>query len=132
MPDIASACFTIFIACWGGDEEKAQDFLQDLFLKIVEKPARFKRGHAFASWLYTVAHNMCKNEYRKQSVRKIVVNDPDIDLHCGWFDGDHDIEKACDERAFLQALMDELDQLSVDQRTTFFTAASGVSQYSRD
>ena len=103
----------------GRDEEKAQDFLQDLFFKIVEDPTRFKRGHAFASWLYTVAHNMCKNEYRKLSVRQIVVNDPDIDLHCGWFDGAYAIEKACDERAFMRALMDELDQLSVDQRTTF-------------
>ena len=103
----------------GGDEEKAQDFLQDLFLKIVEKPARFKRGHAFVSWLYTVAHNMCKNEYRKQSVRQVVYNDPDIDMHCARFDGVHPIEKACDERAFLHALMDELDELSADQRTTF-------------
>ena len=31
----------------GRDEEKAQDFLQDLFLKIVEDPARFKRGSCF-------------------------------------------------------------------------------------
>ncbi len=108
-----------FFRMLGGDEEKAQDFLQDLFLKIVEKPTRFKRGNAFASWLYTVAHNMCKNEYRKQSVRKVVVNDPDIDMHCGWVDGAYAIEKACDERAFLSALMDELDKLSVDHRTTF-------------
>ena len=50
----------------------------------------------------------------------------------GWVDGAYAIEKACDERAFLRALMDELDKLSVDQRTTFFIAASRESQYSRD
>jgi len=103
----------------GGNEEKAQDFLQDLFLKIVEKPAYFKGGNRFVSWLYTVAHNMCKNEYRKQSVRSIVINDPDIDMHCTWTPDDHPIEKRVDERDFQKALMDELDKLNANQRTTF-------------
>ena len=43
------------------DEPKAQDFLQDLFLKIIEKPQLFDRDKKFKTWLYTVATNMCKN-----------------------------------------------------------------------
>ena len=103
----------------GGDGEKAQDFLQDLFLKIIEKPARFKGGNRFVNWLYTIAHNMCKNEYRKQSVRRIVVNDPDIDMHCTYIGDDHPIEIQLDEQDFQQAVTDELDKLNVNQRTTF-------------
>ena len=108
-----------FFRMLGGNEEKAQDFLQDLFLKIVEKPERFKGGNRFVSWLYTVAHNMCKNEYRKQNVRNIIINDPDIDTHCTWTPEDHPIEKQVDEQDFQEAVMAELETFNVNQRTTF-------------
>jgi RNA polymerase sigma-70 factor (ECF subfamily) len=52
------------------DEEKAQDFMQDLFTKIVEKPKSFDIKRNFKTWMFSVANNMCKNEYRKQAVRK--------------------------------------------------------------
>jgi RNA polymerase sigma-70 factor (ECF subfamily) len=51
------------------DAQKAQDFLQDLFLKIAEKPGYFDISKSFVVWIYTVAYNMCKNEYRKMAVR---------------------------------------------------------------
>ena len=40
-----------FYRMFGGDEEKAQDFLQDLFLKIIEKPEQFISKHKFISWI---------------------------------------------------------------------------------
>jgi len=52
------------------DRNKAQDFLHDLFVKILEKPERFDSSKRFSTWIYSVAHNMCKNEYRKQSFRQ--------------------------------------------------------------
>jgi RNA polymerase sigma-70 factor (ECF subfamily) len=61
-----------FYRMLGGDSEKAQDFLQDLFLKIFEKNNLFRNEARFSSWIFTVAHNMCKNEYRWLSVRKII------------------------------------------------------------
>ncbi len=54
------------------DEAKAQDFLQDLFLKVIELPNRFDANYKFSTWLYSVANNMCKNEYRKQKLRPSV------------------------------------------------------------
>jgi RNA polymerase sigma-70 factor (ECF subfamily) len=50
-------------------EAVAQDFLHDLFLKLIERGDQFKSGSRFSTWLYSIAHNMCKNEYRKQSLR---------------------------------------------------------------
>jgi RNA polymerase sigma-70 factor (ECF subfamily) len=47
------------------DNERAQDFLQDLFLKIIEKPESFDAKRKFSVWIYVVASNMCKNEYRR-------------------------------------------------------------------
>ena len=53
----------------GNDAEKADDFVQDLFLKLIEKPHLFQEEKKFSTWLYAVAGNMCKNEYRKTAVR---------------------------------------------------------------
>ena len=52
------------------EEEKAQDFLHDLFLRIIERPAMFDVDRRFSTWIYSVAFNMCKNEYRKQAIAK--------------------------------------------------------------
>ncbi len=62
---------------------------------------------------------MCKNEYRRQSVRKAVVNEPDIDTLPQPVDAYHPIEKRLDGRMFQQALLNELAQLNAPQRTTF-------------
>ena len=51
------------------DNDKAQDLLQDLFLKIIEKAETFNHSKNFAVWTYSIAYNMCKNEYRNNSVK---------------------------------------------------------------
>lgn len=51
-------------------EEKAQDFTQELFYKILEKPYLFDSKRNFSTWIFSIAHNMCKNEYRRLEVRK--------------------------------------------------------------
>lgn len=108
-----------FYRMLGGNGEKAQDFLQDLFLKIVENPDRFCAEHRFSSWIFTVAHNMCKNEYRRQEVRQIIINTPDIDLLSTCNDDDHPIETALDHQAFQEAVFNELATLDPCHRTTF-------------
>jgi RNA polymerase sigma-70 factor (ECF subfamily) len=52
------------------DRIKAEDFAHDLFTKIVDKPESFDLNRNFKTWLFSVANNMCKNEYKKQEVRK--------------------------------------------------------------
>lgn len=52
------------------DFEKSEDFVHDLFAKIIRKPELFDPSRKFKTWLYSVANNMCKNEYKKQEVRK--------------------------------------------------------------
>lgn len=47
------------------DHQKAQDFLHDLFVKIIDHPQRFDGTRKFSTWIFSVAHNMCKNEYRR-------------------------------------------------------------------
>jgi RNA polymerase sigma factor (sigma-70 family) len=52
------------------DREKAEDFTHDLFTRIIKKPTHYDPSRPFKIWLFSVANNMCKNEYKKQEVRK--------------------------------------------------------------
>lgn len=98
------------------DREKAKDFMQDLFTKIVTKPESFNPERSFKTWLYSVAHNMCKNEYRKQEVRS--------NTHLGINEGisrdpHSERDEKHDKEIFSVALYKELDELDEAQRSTF-------------
>jgi RNA polymerase sigma-70 factor, ECF subfamily len=58
-----------YYSLWN-DNEKAQDFLHDLFLKIIENKDKFDKNQSFQSWIYRVASNMCKNEFRSNEIAK--------------------------------------------------------------
>ena len=60
------------------DNEKAADFMQDLFMKIIEKHHYFDTSRRFSTWIYTVAGNMVKNEYRKNGRATFTNKIPDI------------------------------------------------------
>lgn len=98
------------------DKEKARDFMQDLFTKIVTKPELFNPQRTFKTWVYSVANNMCKNEYRKQEVRSNthlgVREEFAKDPHAAR-DDHHD------KQLFTAALYKELDELDEAQRSTF-------------
>jgi RNA polymerase sigma-70 factor, ECF subfamily len=54
-----------------GNRAMAEDFLHDLFLKIIHNPQQFDVNRKFSTWAYSVAHNMCKNEYRKKQNQRL-------------------------------------------------------------
>jgi RNA polymerase sigma-70 factor, ECF subfamily len=70
-----------FYRMLSNDKSLAQDFLQELFFKIVDKPYLFDTTRKFSTWVYSVAHNMCKNEYRGQAVRKILIKGQNTDCY---------------------------------------------------
>ncbi|MBP8823338.1 MAG: RNA polymerase sigma factor [Flavobacteriales bacterium] len=98
------------------DHERAQDFLQDLFTKLAQQPARYDPKRPFSTWLYSVANNMCKNEYRRQAVRTAA--QPHLKAS-----NNHTTEaiggNALDHRQFNSRLEEELDKLDPDQKATF-------------
>ena len=59
-------------------KEKAQDFMQELFLKIIENPLSFNPEYSFPHWVYTVASNMCKNEFRRISTHKVLLRTQEL------------------------------------------------------
>lgn len=62
------------------DKEIAKDFTQEIFIKIINKPHFYNPKMKFSTWIFSVANNMCKNEYRRLEVRKntILCDNPDL------------------------------------------------------
>jgi RNA polymerase sigma-70 factor (ECF subfamily) len=96
------------------DKNKSEDFLHDLFIKLLEKSGQFDSHKKFSTWLYAIAHNMCKNEYRKQAFRTSVQN---------HFNGHHRIEESItiklDKDSFQKALDEVLKEEDEENRTIF-------------
>ncbi len=97
------------------DNDLADDFTQDLFVKVIEKADSFNVQRKFSTWLYTIASNMCKNEYRRQS-RNIIQQglDNDIDIPYPNFIPEH-IDKAL----FNEHLQTALNDLDISQKECF-------------
>jgi len=103
-----------FYRMLGNDEEMAQDFLHDIFMKLVERPQLFASGRRFSTWIFSVAHNMCKNEYRSRQVRQMVPAELD-ELPTAF---ECELEKI-DRREFRAMLDLEIDALDEEHRTAF-------------
>jgi len=102
-----------FFRMLGNDKEVANDFLQDIFLKIINKPELFKPGYKFTSWIFTVAHNMCKNEYRHREVRKIISNDENPDQ---FLTDENSYEETLKKEQLITQLFTEIEYMEEDQR----------------
>ncbi|WP_321343736.1 RNA polymerase sigma factor [uncultured Draconibacterium sp.] len=102
-----------FYRMLGNDKELSNDFLQDIFLKIINKPELFKPGYKFTSWIFTVAHNMCKNEYRNREVRKIVSKDENPDQ---FLSNENSYEETMSKEKLITQLFVEIENLEEDQK----------------
>ncbi len=102
-----------FFRMLGNDKEVANDFLQDIFLKIINKPELFKPGYKFTSWIFTVAHNMCKNEYRHREVRKIISNDENPDQ---FVTDENSYEETLKKEQLITQLFTEIEYMEEDQK----------------
>ncbi|MCZ2443529.1 MAG: RNA polymerase sigma factor [Flavobacteriales bacterium] len=97
---------------------KAEDFTQDIFTKLIEKPELFDSGKKFSTWLYAIALNMCKNEYRRLEVRRNTVNEEPHPNKTRDMDSENFIDKL-DKKTFLKMLEVELSLLDEKHRSTF-------------
>jgi RNA polymerase sigma-70 factor (ECF subfamily) len=52
------------------DEERVQDLTQDTFLRVHRARERYDSTRKFSTWIYTIASNLLKNEYRNRSRRR--------------------------------------------------------------
>lgn len=95
------------------DEGKAQDFTQDVFLKVVEYSDKFDTNKSFKTWIFTIAANHCKNHFR--SNKQMVEMNSSVSSHL--FQDTKEDEY--DKNEFRKRLNTEVDKLSYTYKETF-------------
>ena len=58
-----------------GDRERAEDLVQEAFLRVHRHLDRFDRSRKFSTWVYTIASNLAKNELRNRGRSPLVAFD---------------------------------------------------------
>jgi RNA polymerase sigma-70 factor (ECF subfamily) len=62
-----------FIYRTTGDRERAEDLVQEVFIRVYRHLHRFDRSKKFSTWIYTIASNLAKNELRNRSRNPLVL-----------------------------------------------------------
>lgn len=61
---------TNYIYRFLGDVKECEDLLQETFLRVYRNRHSYRRIARFSTWLYTIAGNLARSEYRKRKRRR--------------------------------------------------------------
>ena len=108
--------------------ERADELLQDVFMKVVQRSQDFKGNSKFSTWLYTIARNLCIDHSRKMVFRRHVSLDAP-GRSAGSEEGPTLLERTAAEgpepdRAMLQSdlrirIAEAVEELPEEQRDVF-------------
>jgi RNA polymerase sigma-70 factor, ECF subfamily len=59
-----------FILRYVGQRQRAEDVLQECWLKVVRSSSDYEPKARFTTWVFTIARNLCVDSARKESYRK--------------------------------------------------------------
>lgn len=62
-----------FVTRKTGDADRAQDLVQEAFIRVTRHLHRFDTEKKFSTWVYTIASNLAKNELRNRSRSPLVL-----------------------------------------------------------
>jgi RNA polymerase sigma-70 factor (ECF subfamily) len=72
-----------------GDRERAEDLVQEVFVRVYRHIHRFDRSRKFSTWIYTIASNLAKNELRNRSRNPLVLFQA---IRRNWEDDDRPLQ----------------------------------------
>jgi RNA polymerase sigma-70 factor, ECF subfamily len=108
----ARKLFGFFYKMLWGNKVLAEDGVQEVFLKLIRYKGNYDASKNFSTWLYTIAYNTCKNEYRKYEMKNKLVIAPATDTIPSG-------EQAVDFKKFAGAVKKELNELDEEKKTLF-------------
>jgi RNA polymerase sigma-70 factor, ECF subfamily len=106
-----------FFRMLGQNQDRADDFTQDLFIRVIEKGVYFDTNQRFSTWIYAVAGNMCKNEYRRLERRPEQALPENYEMAMAR-DGLY-LESETDQHLFREHLQKALESLDFTHRQCF-------------
>jgi RNA polymerase sigma-70 factor, ECF subfamily len=109
-----SRMYRYFYRMLGQHSEQAADFTQDLFIKIIEKNHYYDPNRSFRTWIYALALNMCRNEYRKNTPLRAEFPENFSEIPPQGY-----LPDTLDRQMFGEHLREALTQLSENHRLCF-------------
>jgi RNA polymerase sigma-70 factor, ECF subfamily len=116
-----------FVFRFVGNTQRAEDVVQETWLKVVRSSADYQPKAKFTTWLYTIARNLCVDLARKENPRR---HDASLDAPIGddaegptrgevLADGDASPERTAHNRLLQPLLVRALKALPEEQREVF-------------
>ena len=108
-----------------GDREKAEDLVQEVFIRVYRHLHRFDQTKKFSTWIYTIASNLAKNELRNRSRNPLVLfqtllkNREADQRPLEWEDNTYRPDDLFRKRALKSQVDAAVDQLPEHHRTVF-------------
>lgn len=104
-----------FYRMLGGDKELAADFTQEIFERIWKFRDKYNNDGQVSAWMFTMAYNICRNEYRHREVVDNYLWQQAAEDEAG----ESNIEIKLDEQAFDAALAEVIEALPPEPRMLF-------------
>ena len=98
------------------DSEKAADLVQDAFMRLWSSRERYVSDRCFSTWLFSIAYNLLKNEYRRSGYS---VEYAEHVINRTTEEQDDDLDVKLDDKLFDAALRQELSLLDAESRLLF-------------
>jgi RNA polymerase sigma-70 factor (ECF subfamily) len=108
-----------------GDRERAEDLVQETFIRVYRHLHRFDQSKKFSTWVYTIASNLAKNELRNRSRNPLVLfqtllkNRTEDQRPLEWEDNTYRPDDLFRKRALKAQVDAAVDQLPEHHRTVF-------------
>ena len=93
-----------------GDREKAEDVMQEVFLRVMDKQPVRREGSE-KSWRRKVALNICRDQWRSSWAKRVILGSKRLDI----IPADDELE----DRTEKEALMQAVHSLPADVREVF-------------
>jgi RNA polymerase sigma-70 factor (ECF subfamily) len=116
-----------FILRFVGHRQRAEDVLQETWLKVVRSSGEYQPKAKFTTWVFTVARNLCVDSARKESYRQTDSLDAPVggdveNRELGQVVADDEAagpERAANNQRLQPLLTAALQALPVEQREVF-------------
>lgn len=108
-----------------GDRERAEDLVQETFIRVYRHLHRFDQSRKFSTWVYTIASNLAKNELRNRSRNPLVLfqvikkNSEADDRPLEWEDNTYRPDDLFRKRHLREMVERAVEQLPEHHRTVF-------------
>ena len=100
------------------DRSDAEELFQEAWIRVIEARERYAPSARFKTWLYTIAHNLLVDHWRRKGLTLVELND---DEHASPDNPAHQVEARETAARFLQAL----EALPPAQREAFLLHEEG-------